>query len=161
MIILGVDPGTLIAGYGVIERNGKTISLLDVGFVVTHNLISHYRPAAHVFQVYGRAKYTGAIGIKQRRVDDLGIGQLAFQIGNASLNEALTLLGGIVFGVLGKITMSAGFSDGGNHRRALHGFHFVQLGTQFSRAYDCQWNRAHFFPFLLCSFNRTCNPCKS
>ncbi|MDP1678431.1 MAG: crossover junction endodeoxyribonuclease RuvC [Bacteroidota bacterium] len=33
MIILGVDPGTLIAGYGVIERNGKTISLLDVGVI--------------------------------------------------------------------------------------------------------------------------------
>ncbi len=33
MIILGVDPGTLIAGYGIIERNGKTISLLDVGVI--------------------------------------------------------------------------------------------------------------------------------
>ncbi len=33
MIILGVDPGTLIAGYGVIERNGNTISLLDVGVI--------------------------------------------------------------------------------------------------------------------------------
>ena len=33
MIILGVDPGTLIAGYGVIERNGKIISLLDVGVI--------------------------------------------------------------------------------------------------------------------------------
>jgi crossover junction endodeoxyribonuclease RuvC len=33
MIILGVDPGTLIAGYGVIERNGITISLLDVGVI--------------------------------------------------------------------------------------------------------------------------------
>ncbi|MFA6456343.1 MAG: crossover junction endodeoxyribonuclease RuvC [Bacteroidota bacterium] len=33
MIILGVDPGTLIAGYGVIERKGKDISLLDVGII--------------------------------------------------------------------------------------------------------------------------------
>jgi crossover junction endodeoxyribonuclease RuvC len=33
MIILGVDPGTLIAGYGVIERNGNVISLLDVGVI--------------------------------------------------------------------------------------------------------------------------------
>lgn len=33
MIILGIDPGTLIAGYGVIERNGNTVSLLDVGVI--------------------------------------------------------------------------------------------------------------------------------
>lgn len=33
MIILGVDPGTLIAGYGVIEKKGSALSLLDVGVV--------------------------------------------------------------------------------------------------------------------------------
>ncbi len=33
MIILGVDPGTLIAGYGVIEKKGSAISLLDVGVI--------------------------------------------------------------------------------------------------------------------------------
>ncbi|NUN69731.1 MAG: crossover junction endodeoxyribonuclease RuvC [Bacteroidetes bacterium] len=33
MIILGVDPGTLIAGYGVIERNGAALTLLDVGVI--------------------------------------------------------------------------------------------------------------------------------
>jgi len=40
MIILGVDPGTLIAGYGVIERNGKTISLLDVGVIKNQSAVS-------------------------------------------------------------------------------------------------------------------------
>lgn len=33
MIILGVDPGTLIAGYGVIERKGSALTLLDVGVI--------------------------------------------------------------------------------------------------------------------------------
>jgi crossover junction endodeoxyribonuclease RuvC len=33
MIIIGVDPGTLIAGYGVIERKNNTIALLDVGVI--------------------------------------------------------------------------------------------------------------------------------
>jgi len=33
MIILGVDPGTLIAGYGVIEKKGNVVSLLDVGII--------------------------------------------------------------------------------------------------------------------------------
>lgn len=40
MIILGVDPGTLIAGYGVIERNGKSISLLDVGVIKNQSIVS-------------------------------------------------------------------------------------------------------------------------
>ncbi|MEK7565182.1 MAG: crossover junction endodeoxyribonuclease RuvC [Patescibacteria group bacterium] len=33
MIILGVDPGTNRAGYGVIKKNGDNISLLDYGCV--------------------------------------------------------------------------------------------------------------------------------
>lgn len=33
MIILGIDPGTLISGYGVIERNTNAIRMLEVGVV--------------------------------------------------------------------------------------------------------------------------------
>ncbi len=33
MIILGVDPGTLITGYGVIKMNGSTTTVLDVGVI--------------------------------------------------------------------------------------------------------------------------------
>jgi crossover junction endodeoxyribonuclease RuvC len=33
MIILGVDPGTLITGYGVIEKNGDALRVLDVGVI--------------------------------------------------------------------------------------------------------------------------------
>lgn len=40
MIILGVDPGTLIAGYGVIERNGKNVTLLDVGIIKNASEVS-------------------------------------------------------------------------------------------------------------------------
>ncbi|MFA6467811.1 MAG: crossover junction endodeoxyribonuclease RuvC [Bacteroidota bacterium] len=40
MIILGVDPGTLIAGYGVIERTGKKLSLLEVGIIKNDSALS-------------------------------------------------------------------------------------------------------------------------
>lgn len=40
MIILGVDPGTLIAGYGVVEKSGRTISLLDVGIIKNASSVS-------------------------------------------------------------------------------------------------------------------------
>ncbi len=33
MIILGIDPGTLTAGYGVIEKKGNSLRLLDVGVI--------------------------------------------------------------------------------------------------------------------------------
>ena len=33
MIIIGVDPGTLITGYGVIKKNGASLTLLDVGVI--------------------------------------------------------------------------------------------------------------------------------
>jgi crossover junction endodeoxyribonuclease RuvC len=40
MIILGVDPGTLIAGYGVIERRGNSVSMLDVGVIKNESSLS-------------------------------------------------------------------------------------------------------------------------
>lgn len=40
MIILGIDPGTLIAGYGVVERKGNAISLLDVGIIKNAGSVS-------------------------------------------------------------------------------------------------------------------------
>ncbi len=40
MIILGVDPGTLIAGYGVVEKQGSRISLLDVGVIKNAGSVS-------------------------------------------------------------------------------------------------------------------------
>lgn len=40
MIILGIDPGTLIAGYGVIERKGTSLSILDVGVIKNDSSVS-------------------------------------------------------------------------------------------------------------------------
>ena len=40
MIIVGVDPGTLIAGYGVIEKTGDSITLLDVGVIKNQSSVS-------------------------------------------------------------------------------------------------------------------------
>ncbi|HTR80856.1 MAG TPA: crossover junction endodeoxyribonuclease RuvC [Bacteroidota bacterium] len=35
MIILGVDPGTLITGYGVVKAKGTSVSVLDVGVIAS------------------------------------------------------------------------------------------------------------------------------
>src|SRR5512135_1261924 len=37
MVILGVDPGTLVTGYGVIEVERGNLSVLDFGVIVNRN----------------------------------------------------------------------------------------------------------------------------
>ena len=44
MIILGVDPGLNITGYGIIETQGRTMTFIDAGFIKTAaNLDIHKR----------------------------------------------------------------------------------------------------------------------
>ncbi len=35
MIVLGIDPGTAITGYGVVERSGSRVTALDYGAILT------------------------------------------------------------------------------------------------------------------------------
>ncbi len=37
MIILGVDPGTLVTGYGIIEVDGRTVTVLEFDVIVNRN----------------------------------------------------------------------------------------------------------------------------
>lgn len=37
MIILGVDPGTLVTGYGIIEVNGSSMTVLDFDVIINRN----------------------------------------------------------------------------------------------------------------------------
>jgi crossover junction endodeoxyribonuclease RuvC len=36
MIILGIDPGTLVTGYGVVERKGSLLRMIDCGMARNH-----------------------------------------------------------------------------------------------------------------------------
>ena len=54
---------------------------------------------------------------------------LAFDFLDAPLDETLTLLGCIVFGIFGKIAMRARLGDRGNDIRPINGLHTLQFGT--------------------------------
>lgn len=41
-IILGIDPGTIIMGFGIICQQGKTLQLLDMGTLKLHSSLSSY-----------------------------------------------------------------------------------------------------------------------
>jgi crossover junction endodeoxyribonuclease RuvC len=49
-IILGIDPGTNIMGYGIIESNGAVIKLLSLGVVKLGNLDDHALKLKRIFE---------------------------------------------------------------------------------------------------------------
>ncbi|MDC1105977.1 crossover junction endodeoxyribonuclease RuvC [Prolixibacteraceae bacterium] len=49
-IILGIDPGTNVMGYGVIEVSNKKLKLISMGVVKTSDFQSHYDKIHHIFQ---------------------------------------------------------------------------------------------------------------
>lgn len=49
-IILGIDPGTNILGYGIIEIKGKEMRLLGVGVVKLGKLEDHGEKLLHIFE---------------------------------------------------------------------------------------------------------------
>ena len=49
-IILGIDPGTTIMGYGVIEASGKEPVLITMGIVKLQKLKDHYLKLRRIFE---------------------------------------------------------------------------------------------------------------
>ncbi len=49
-VILGIDPGTTIAGYGVIGVNGKDPVLITLGVIDLHKFNDHYLKLKHIFE---------------------------------------------------------------------------------------------------------------
>ncbi|MGK6349887.1 crossover junction endodeoxyribonuclease RuvC [Parapedobacter sp. DT-150] len=49
-IILGIDPGTAVLGYGVIKETGKQLSLISLGVVKLDHLNDHGLKLQHIFQ---------------------------------------------------------------------------------------------------------------
>ena len=60
--------------------------------------------------------------------------QVAEDLGNATFDETLALLGGVVLGVLGQITVRASLGNGGNGRRAINRLQSMEFGPQHFRA---------------------------
>lgn len=48
-IILGIDPGTTVMGYGVISATGNKAEIIGLGFVDMHKIKDHYLTLKEVF----------------------------------------------------------------------------------------------------------------
>lgn len=49
-IILGIDPGTNIMGYGVIHEKGKSVELIGIGIVNMHKMEGHFNKIKHIYE---------------------------------------------------------------------------------------------------------------
>jgi len=49
-IILGIDPGTTIMGYGVIRASGEVPGLIAMGIIELHKFNDHYLKLKHIFE---------------------------------------------------------------------------------------------------------------
>src|SRR5471030_1280990 len=121
------------AGDGRADGN---LAVLDIGLVVADDLVGHLVAARLRLQVHRGAKHATAVGIEQLGVDHLCIGELALDLGNASFDKALPLLGGVVLGVLGQIDVRARLRDRADHAVPVDRLQVLQLGAQQPCALD-------------------------
>lgn len=49
-IILGIDPGTTVMGYGLLKGVGKQVTLLTLGVIQLHKYSDHYLKLQHIFR---------------------------------------------------------------------------------------------------------------
>ena len=76
-------------------------------------------------------------------VDNFGVRELAFDLGNATLAETLLLAGGVILGVFPQVAVFPGLRDGGGNRWADHGFQMLQFFPQLPFARNCHGHSAH------------------
>lgn len=65
-VIMGIDPGTNVMGYGLLGVRGKTPELIVMGVIKLSKLDSHYRRLHHIFE-----RVSGIVG--QYSPDELAI----------------------------------------------------------------------------------------
>jgi hypothetical protein len=76
-------------------------------------------------------------------IDHVRAGELVVQFADAAFDEALLLLGGMVFGVLGQVAVRARFSDRRDYVRALNRFEVLELSLKRSMAFCGHGNAFH------------------
>jgi crossover junction endodeoxyribonuclease RuvC len=87
MIILGIDPGTLMTGYGIIERKGAAIKILEIGVI--------QNPASTLMPMRLRNIYSSLCSL----IDHFHPDELAIETAFYSKNVQSTLKIGQVRGV--------------------------------------------------------------
>src|ERR1019366_2096463 len=138
------DIARFLADQGARDRRAdRDEALLQVGLVITDDLVRDLRPRVFLFEIDGGTEDHPALRVERRRVDGLRRGELAFDLEDAALDEALLVLGRLVFGILGKIALGASFGDRLDHGMALDRLQPCELLLEFVGTPAGEWNRRH------------------
>src|SRR5690606_33063479 len=74
-----------------------------------------------------------------------------FQFDDSSFDKTLFFLGGIIFSIFGKVSLSSCFRYGGNNSRALNCFQFMQFFAQLLGTSVGNWYGIHLLDTLFYS----------
>ena len=102
-------------------------------------------------QRHGRAKNDAVARVERLRIDYLQSRNLSLKLGNSSFDMALLLAGGIIFGILRKVTLFASFGDGGNDRRTGRLLKIFKLSLELFGSFGRNRNSIEH---SLCDSNR-------
>ena len=87
----------------------------QIGLIVADDLIDRLFIRFNVDQLYRGAKDDTAILLNLFGVDELCMGEFAFELRNTAFDKALTLFCGVIFCVFGQVTLCAGLGDLQHH----------------------------------------------
>src|SRR5690606_40139362 len=94
------------------RRRDRNAALTDVGLVLAGDLIDHPVAFLLVLELDRGAEHHLARVGQRPGIDDLGIGELRFELADPALDEALLFASGVVLRVLRQIAMAARLRDG-------------------------------------------------
>jgi hypothetical protein len=117
--------------------------VLQIGLVVADDLVGDRGAALFFLEIDGRAEHDLAVGVDRRRIDDLRSCKLAFDLLDAAFDEALLVLRGLVFGVLGQIALRARLGNRLDDRMTIDGLQARKLVAELLEAAPGEWNRRH------------------
>ena len=81
MIILGIDPGIAIVGYGVIEYKNNKFKVIDYGAITTSSTMNNMKRLEKIYKGID-------ILIKNYNIDEIGVEELFF---NKNIKTAITV----------------------------------------------------------------------
>jgi cytochrome d ubiquinol oxidase subunit II len=132
-----------LADHGTGERRGhRNLAFFDVRLVFTDNLVGELLFRIDVDNRDRRAE-TDFLAAQLADVDDVGARQLVVEFADASLDEALLLLGGVILGVFRKIAVRPRLGNGRNDIGPLHGFQHLEFSLKGGMAFGSHRNAFH------------------
>ena len=124
------SPDSLPISARAIGEPIEILPCLDVRLVLADDLVGRRSRRCRVLERRRSRRTRSGRRRRAAGIDDLGVGELRLELGDAALDEALAPRGGVVLGVFREVAVRARLRDRRDDRRALDGLQLLQLGAQ-------------------------------